>query len=83
MRAKSLAPAAAGAHHGRIVRQDHVGRVEAPMITFALAQVAVEYGVLTSRNMASLRNALAGVETQFWVMGIGVLVLLYLIVKKM
>jgi hypothetical protein len=50
---------------------------------FALAQVAVEYGALTSRNLASFRNALAGVETQTWVIGVGVLVLLYLIVKRM
>jgi hypothetical protein len=58
--------------------------MEAVMISaFALVQVAVEYGVLASRNMTSFRNALAGVETQTWAVGVGVLVLLYLIVKKM
>jgi hypothetical protein len=50
---------------------------------FALVQVAAEYGVLTSRNMTSFRNALAGVETQTWVIGVGLLVLLYLVVRKM
>jgi hypothetical protein len=39
---------------------------------FALVQVAVEYGVLTSRNMTSFRNTLAGVETQTWAIGVGV-----------
>jgi hypothetical protein len=54
------------------------------MITvFALGQVAVEYGVLTSRSMASLKTALGNVETQTWVIAVGLLVLLYLIVKKM
>jgi hypothetical protein len=58
--------------------------MEAPMIRmFALAQVAAEYGVLTSRDLASFRNALGNVETQTWVIGVGVLVLIYLIVKKM
>jgi hypothetical protein len=58
--------------------------VEALMITvFALGQVAVEYGVLTSRSMASLKTALGNVETQTWVIAVGLLVLLYLIVKKM
>jgi hypothetical protein len=58
--------------------------VEALMITvFALAQVAAEYGVLTSRDMASLKTALGNVETQTWVIAVGLLVLLYLILKKM
>jgi hypothetical protein len=50
---------------------------------FTVVQVAVEYGVPTSCNNASFRNALAGVETQTWVIGVALLRLRYLIIKKM
>lgn len=53
------------------------------MSMFALAQVATEYGLLTSRNMTSFRSTLNGVEPQTWVIAGGVLLLLFVIVKKL
>jgi hypothetical protein len=53
------------------------------MTMFAMTQVAVEYGVITSRSMTSIRSALQGVEPQTWLLGGGVLLLLFLVVRKL